>query len=245
MKKRILMFLLAMVLVFTASVSVAAQTPTVMILACKTSVDGVDVTYWLQDAVSDQQLTVLVYRQTDDGKQGELLQVEQRSVSGSATGVLNIAVPLATQKVIVHLGGSYTTASRNVACSSNYTSPALFLAKEQTVEQLTEKLSSVTDLAVMRNGQSLSAQQTVQVGDEITGKMGNTPCAFWAVLPGDVDLNGAVEAADALQILRHTVGKVTLKNANLAAADFTQSGQVGAHSALRILQRIVGKVDSL
>ena len=245
MKKRIITFLFAVVLFCTASVSVAAQTPTVMILSCQTSADGVQVTYWLQNAASDQQLTLLVYRQTDDGKQGKLLQVEQLSVSGDGTGVLNAAVPLDTEKVIVHLGGSYTTVSRNVAFTSVYTSPALFLTNEQTTEQLAAELTCLTDLAVTRNNQPLSLNETVQPGDEITGNFENGPCAFWAVIPGDVDLNGSVEAADALLVLRHTVGKVSLKDASLAAADFTQSGQVGAHSALRILQRIVGKAESL
>jgi hypothetical protein len=60
---------------------------------------------------------------------------------------------------------------------------------------------------------------------------------------GDVDLNGAVSAADALEVLKSVVGKVQLNETQATVADVNGDGSVNATDALNILQKVVGKID--
>ncbi len=64
-----------------------------------------------------------------------------------------------------------------------------------------------------------------------------------AVLYGDVDENGKVEATDALEVLKSVVGKVTLTDQQLKAADTDGNGKADATDALNILKKVVGKID--
>ena len=59
---------------------------------------------------------------------------------------------------------------------------------------------------------------------------------------GDVDINGAVNAADALLALQVAVGKTTLTMQGAAALDVSGNGDVTAEDALLILQYAVGKI---
>ncbi len=60
---------------------------------------------------------------------------------------------------------------------------------------------------------------------------------------GDVDLNDAVSAADALEVLKSVVGKVQLNETQATVADVNGDGSVNATDALNILQKVVGKID--
>ncbi|MBR6548101.1 MAG: dockerin type I repeat-containing protein, partial [Clostridia bacterium] len=62
-------------------------------------------------------------------------------------------------------------------------------------------------------------------------------------LIGDVDMDGSVTAADALEVLKSVVGKVTLTEEQFIAADVDGSGKVDAADALDILKKVVGKID--
>ncbi|MBR4868949.1 MAG: CotH kinase family protein [Clostridia bacterium] len=64
-----------------------------------------------------------------------------------------------------------------------------------------------------------------------------------ALLYGDVDQNGNIEAADALEVLKSVVGKVTLTNTQTTAADTDGNNNVDASDALNILKKIVGKLN--
>ena len=64
-----------------------------------------------------------------------------------------------------------------------------------------------------------------------------------AVLYGDVDLDGKVTAADALEVLKSVVGKVTLTEAQFTAADTDGNGKADATDALNILKKVVGKIE--
>lgn len=70
----------------------------------------------------------------------------------------------------------------------------------------------------------------------------------WGVQPerlGDVNADGAVNAADAAVVLRHSVGKQILSEVyQLAHADATEDGQVNAADAAAILRYCVG-MDSM
>ncbi len=60
---------------------------------------------------------------------------------------------------------------------------------------------------------------------------------------GDVDGDGKVSAADALEVLKSVVGKVTLTDEQKTAADVDGSGKVDATDALDILKKVVGNID--
>ncbi|MBR6548103.1 MAG: leucine-rich repeat protein [Clostridia bacterium] len=60
---------------------------------------------------------------------------------------------------------------------------------------------------------------------------------------GDVDGDEKVTAADALEVLKSVVGKVTLTEKQTKAADVDGSGKVDAADALDILKKVVGKIE--
>ena len=70
-----------------------------------------------------------------------------------------------------------------------------------------------------------------------------TPTPTPTVLYGDVDGNGTVTAADALEILKNVVGNVTLTDNQVTAADVDNSGNVSSADALYVLKWVVGKID--
>ena len=62
---------------------------------------------------------------------------------------------------------------------------------------------------------------------------------------GDVDENGEITPADALEVLKHAVGKITLTgNPYLAANVVKSDGDVTVMDALEILKYSVGKITS-
>ncbi len=60
---------------------------------------------------------------------------------------------------------------------------------------------------------------------------------------GDVDGDDKVPPADALEVLKSVVGKVTLTEEQSTAADTDGSGKADAADALNILKKVVGKID--
>ncbi|MBR4867927.1 MAG: hypothetical protein IKU10_02120, partial [Clostridia bacterium] len=64
-----------------------------------------------------------------------------------------------------------------------------------------------------------------------------------STLYGDLDADGSVTAADALVVLKITVGKVTPTTEQLECGDVTADGQTKADDALDILKFVVGKID--
>ncbi len=71
---------------------------------------------------------------------------------------------------------------------------------------------------------------------------GSTPSQS-TYTPGDVNGDGQVNAADALEVLRYAVHKADLTAAQQAAADVTGDGKINAADALLILRKAVGKLD--
>ncbi len=61
------------------------------------------------------------------------------------------------------------------------------------------------------------------------------------VSPGDVDGNGAINAKDALAVLKNAVGKQAFTADQQKAADVNADGRVDAKDALEILKKAVGK----
>lgn len=65
------------------------------------------------------------------------------------------------------------------------------------------------------------------------------------ILKGDVDGNGEVALKDALMVFQHVNGKITLDDEQLAAADVATNGAVELADALRMFQYVNGKIISL
>ncbi len=247
MQKRFICLLLSAVLIMVSAVSACGESSEsrISFLSAVQSGTVLRVTYRVEQAVEEQQVTYLVYRQTAKGTRGDAVQAGQLSVTGNGVHQMVIPVALWEYGYQICLGATQTTADRFICLTAPFTAGGLFITKGQTVQQLTALLSPMTQVTVDRKGTVLGQTKTVKQGDAVTALSDEITYRFWAVIPGDVDLNGTVEATDALQILRHTVGKETLQDAALAAADFTQSGQVGAVQALQILRHTVGKVTAL
>ncbi len=66
-----------------------------------------------------------------------------------------------------------------------------------------------------------------------------------ASVTGDVNNDKKINATDALEVLKITVGKLIATEAQKLAADINQDGTVGAGDALEILKYIVGKPSAL
>ena len=66
-----------------------------------------------------------------------------------------------------------------------------------------------------------------------------------ALVIGDVDWNGMIQAVDGGWILKHIVGMTTLNHRSLAVADATGDMSLSALDATTILDYVVGIVDSL
>jgi len=68
-----------------------------------------------------------------------------------------------------------------------------------------------------------------------------TNCPF-NILPamGDVNLDGSVTIADALQVMRHAIEVLTLEGASLDAADMNSDGVIGLPDAILIARRAMG-----
>ncbi|MBR4868896.1 MAG: leucine-rich repeat protein, partial [Clostridia bacterium] len=60
---------------------------------------------------------------------------------------------------------------------------------------------------------------------------------------GDLDGDNKVSAADALEVLKSVVGKVTLTDDQLTAADTDGNNKVDAADALNVLKKVVGKIQ--
>ncbi|MBR4867580.1 MAG: metallophosphoesterase [Clostridia bacterium] len=64
-----------------------------------------------------------------------------------------------------------------------------------------------------------------------------------AIKYGDVDGDGRVSAADALEVLKAVVGNVTLTEEQTVFADVDSDERISAVDALEILKKVVGKID--
>ncbi|MBR4867879.1 MAG: dockerin type I repeat-containing protein, partial [Clostridia bacterium] len=63
------------------------------------------------------------------------------------------------------------------------------------------------------------------------------------VVYGDVDGDGKISAADALEVLKAVVGNVTLTEEQTIVADVDGDNRISAADALDILKKVVGKID--
>lgn len=116
----------------------------------------------------------------------------------------------------------------------------IILYKEMSFETFLTYLNISDDIKVSTNTLSL----TIQTGMKITVTRGaDVLCEYTAVCMGDVDGNGKINSADALKILRYSVGDITLTDAELTAADLTGDDQANSQDALEVLRISVGQTQ--
>lgn len=60
---------------------------------------------------------------------------------------------------------------------------------------------------------------------------------------GDVNMDGSINSADALLVLQHSVGSITLNSEKQALADVDNNGKINSSDALKILQYSVGAIN--
>ena len=92
-------------------------------------------------------------------------------------------------------------------------------------------------LTLADSAPAVPATGTDVTGTDVTGT--DVP------LYGNLDGNNRVDAADALIILKASVGKTELSGEQLVYADVYQDGKVDAADALYVLKYAVGKIDTL
>ena len=131
------------------------------------------------------------------------------------------------------------------------------MAAAAEVEAMIDALPTPTDVnpethtdvvnAAMDAYNGLTAAQKEFVSDDAKAKLLACVEALTnpVVTKGDVDGDGKVDAKDALEALKITVGKVTPTEAQKAAADADGDGTVGAKDALEILKYVVKKPSAL
>lgn len=242
MKKRMIAFVLVGLLCFGVISAQAQTTPFAQILSGKAEQQTLSLTLRVGQA---GEFTCLVYAAKENGEQGELLQVAQWQVQQAGIFTKDFAVTPCATGYVVHFGGSEVDVPKTVFLKGMYLSSALRIEGEETTETLPQKATHLKDIEITRGEHTVTPGDVVLPGDKITALYGEHPYIGYAVVAGDLDLNGGVNAKDALLVLRYAVGKITLTDAAFAAADFKQNGKIDAVSALNILKFSVGKLKSL
>lgn len=242
MIKRILSLLLIAVLCLSFSWAQAETQPFVQLLMAKMSQGECFLTLRSGQA---GEVTCLVYAANEKGEQGELLQVSQWDVKTGGVFTKSFLVAPFETGYVVQVGGSHVGVPKKILLKDTYVSPALRMDGEETTQTLTEKATHLQQVEIIRNEKTVTPGDVILPGDQITGLWGEERFAGYAVVAGDVDLDGLVNAKDALQVLRFSVGKTILSQAAMVAADFAQTGKLDAVCALNILKYSVGKLKSL
>ncbi len=239
--KRMISFVLACLLCVSGFVANAQSSPFVQLVEVQVQNQTMKLTFITGMA---GEVTCLVYAANEKGTQGNLLQVAQWEIQGAGVYTKEVIVPSAVGYV-VHLGGSDVGVPKKVAVGEEYRCGALRITKEETTVTLLQKAPYLTDVTITRGGDTVTPGDVVLPGDQINGMWEDFSYTGYAVVAGDVDLNGAVNAKDALVVLRYTVGKITLTPAAYESANFNQSDKIDAMVALNILKFSVGKLKSL
>ncbi len=238
----ILLVLLLFCLPVTSAFAAVERGPELTILLAESGEEGLAVTLRFTRLPAGGQATLLLY----DDETNELLFVAQ---TPAAEGVQTLALtPLkAAARLRLQVGASDLANYRSVtfAVNSGYAASAVGFLPGQRAGEWLQSLE-LPGAALTRGGNPLGDNEPMQPGDMLaaknaTGAQLNLPVVAF----GDVNTDGSVNAADALQVLRAAVGKATLSPLALAAADFRQQQTVNAATALLILRFAVGKIPSL
>lgn len=62
---------------------------------------------------------------------------------------------------------------------------------------------------------------------------------------GDVNSDGNIDSSDALLVLQHSIGQITLKDEKFTCADVNKDNNINSFDALAILQYAVGQINKI
>ena len=112
------------------------------------------------------------------------------------------------------------------------------IAKEQTVENLSEMIENENFAIVDKNGNAIADNAFVGTGSkiQILAEDGSVLNEYTIVVPTDIDGNGKTTAADARLALRASAQLENLEGVYSDAADITGDGKITASDARKILR---------
>lgn len=119
-------------------------------------------------------------------------------------------------------------------CGEQNTSKVVFGGVFAEEQSYTGVIGSVKGMSAMETGTVFA----VYSGEEKVGEY-----IYTSVALGDVDDSGAIEAKDALEVLKYTVKLCIPNETQLAAADVDGDGAIAAVDALWILKKVVKLID--
>lgn len=102
------------------------------------------------------------------------------------------------------------------------------------------KLASKTYYVYMSSNAD-SGSGSLTVLEQVGAYEGEGP----AYTPGDVNSDGEIDVRDALMVVNHAVGKITLTAENFSAADVNGDKEVDVRDALKIVNYAVGKITEI
>lgn len=254
MKQRILsiMMCLALLLVLpfaAAAQEVAAADPTVQIISVLGSEDEVKVIFLFSNPQEGQKVTVLCEQVDSDPQTGEgLLYVGEWDNIAQGINIFTFPVDSAGAQgsYRVTLGGSNVTnpSSFDFTFGAAAEQGGIAIALNITCGQLLEQMGFADGMAVIRvDDQPLGMEDIVPSGAVLTIQIDSLEITSLLYVAGDVNLDKAINAGDALLVLQHSVQITTLERIPSYAADVNFDKSINASDALLVLQYSVGIVD--
>ena len=107
---------------------------------------------------------------------------------------------------------------------------AQFVSKYVSYKDVTVKMTALTSAGTVKTGSTVSAEGN-----------GKSFGPYTVCLIGDINADSKINSADALLILRHTVGLTTLSGNLLISADWNGDGKVNSSDALEVLKFAVSR----
>lgn len=241
MKKRIVAFVLAGILCFCGITALAQTEKSILtVLSVTYTQEQLEIICHVTGEVG--QITCLVYSLTEKGQEDTLLQVREFNGTKNSVVTLTFSITEASHGYGIRIGGEKVMNPRKITLlSGNYEFPYLPYVEGQTAGTVKKSVAVLGQVALLRGQSALEDSQTVTPGDVV----GVEQTQYLLVRFGDVDADGRISAKDALQILRHSVQKITLTDMAFVAANWGQDDKIDAADALAILKFAVGKTDCL
>ena len=107
---------------------------------------------------------------------------------------------------------------------------AQFISNYVSYKDVTVKMTALTSAGTVKTGSTVSAEGN-----------GKSFGPYTVCLIGDINADSKINSADALLILRHTVGLTTLSGNLLISADWNGDGKVNSSDALEVLKFAVSR----
>ena len=107
---------------------------------------------------------------------------------------------------------------------------AQFISKYVSYKDVTVKMTALTSAGTVKTGSTVSAEGN-----------GKSFGPYTVCLIGDINADSRINSADALLILRHAVGLITLSGNLLISADWNGDGKVNSSDALEVLKFAVSR----